>query len=47
MIVIGASTGGTVALTEIFKSLSPNIPRLILVQHLPAMFTHFLRRFPR
>ena len=39
MIVIGASTGGTVALTEIFKSLSPNIPGLILVQHLPAMFT--------
>ncbi|NLY89779.1 MAG: chemotaxis response regulator protein-glutamate methylesterase [Firmicutes bacterium] len=39
VIAIGASTGGTVALTEIFKTLNPNVPGLILVQHLPPMFT--------
>lgn len=39
VIAIGASTGGTVALTEIFKSLHPDVPGLILIQHLPAMFT--------
>lgn len=39
VIAIGASTGGTVALTEIFKALNPSVPGLILIQHLPAMFT--------
>jgi len=39
VIAVGASTGGTVAITEIFKSLSPYIPGLVLIQHLPGMFT--------
>lgn len=39
LIVIGASTGGTVALTEICRRLHPNVPGILIVQHLPAMFT--------
>ena len=39
LVVIGASTGGTVALTEICQQLHPNVPRILIVQHLPAMFT--------
>ena len=39
IIVIGASTGGTVALTEICRELHPNVPGILIVQHLPAMFT--------
>lgn len=39
IIAIGASTGGTVALTEICRKLHPNVPGILIVQHLPAMFT--------
>ncbi|HEY8392289.1 MAG TPA: chemotaxis response regulator protein-glutamate methylesterase [Capillibacterium sp.] len=39
LVVIGASTGGTVAITEIFRQLHPNVPGILVVQHLPAMFT--------
>jgi len=39
IIAIGASTGGTVALTEICKQLHPDVPGLLIIQHLPAMFT--------
>ncbi|NLY91269.1 MAG: chemotaxis response regulator protein-glutamate methylesterase [Firmicutes bacterium] len=39
IIAIGASTGGTVALTEICQKLRPNVPGILIVQHLPAMFT--------
>ncbi|HHW12238.1 MAG TPA: chemotaxis response regulator protein-glutamate methylesterase [Firmicutes bacterium] len=39
IVAIGASTGGTVALTEICKQLHPDVPGLLIIQHLPAMFT--------
>ncbi|NLC52855.1 MAG: chemotaxis response regulator protein-glutamate methylesterase [Firmicutes bacterium] len=39
IIAIGASTGGTVALTEVCKQLHPDVPGLLIIQHLPAMFT--------
>lgn len=39
VIAIGASTGGTVAITEICQQLRPNVPGILIIQHLPAMFT--------
>ena len=39
LVVIGASTGGTVALTLIFQYLDINLPGIIIVQHMPVMFT--------
>lgn len=39
LIVIGASTGGTVALDSIFQRLKPNLPGIIVVQHMPAPYT--------
>lgn len=39
IIAIGASTGGTVALTELIQSLPRDIPGTVIVQHMPAGFT--------
>ncbi|OHD56387.1 MAG: chemotaxis response regulator protein-glutamate methylesterase [Spirochaetes bacterium GWF1_51_8] len=39
LIAIGASTGGTVALEYIFRNLPPNLPPIVVVEHMPAMFT--------
>lgn len=39
IIAIGASTGGTTALGEIFKTLNPDLPGIVIIQHMPAMFT--------
>jgi two-component system, chemotaxis family, protein-glutamate methylesterase/glutaminase len=39
IIAIGASTGGTSALGEIFKNLHPEIPGIIVIQHMPELFT--------
>lgn len=39
MIAIGASTGGTVALAELIKTLPRDIPGIVIVQHMPAGFT--------
>ena len=39
IIAIGASTGGTVALTELVQSLPRDIPGTVIVQHMPAGFT--------
>jgi two-component system, chemotaxis family, protein-glutamate methylesterase/glutaminase len=39
VIAIGASTGGTSALVEIFKNLHPELPGIIVVQHMPGLFT--------
>ncbi len=45
LIAIGASTGGTVALEYIFKSLPRNLPPIVVVQHMPTGFTYqFARR---
>jgi two-component system chemotaxis response regulator CheB len=39
VVAIGASTGGTEALTEILTSLPPDAPGIVVVQHMPAVFT--------
>lgn len=40
IIVIGASTGGPVALTDVLTALPANFPRpIVLVQHMPENFT--------
>lgn len=39
VIVIGASTGGTQALTYILQHLPVNIPGIVVVQHMPEKFT--------
>lgn len=40
VIAIGASTGGTEAIIEVIKDLPKNTPGIVIVQHLPANFTH-------
>lgn len=43
LVVIGASTGGPVALTEVVQNLSANFPvPVIVVQHMPENFTKAL-----
>lgn len=39
IIAIGASTGGTEALRTVLESMPPNSPGILVVQHMPAMFT--------
>lgn len=39
VIGIGSSTGGTVALEHIFKSLPANLPPILVVQHMPPLYT--------
>ncbi len=39
IIAIGASTGGTEALRQIITELPPSIPGVIVVQHMPPVFT--------
>ena len=39
VIAIGASTGGTEAIAGIFKSLSDDLPGIVIVQHMPEKFT--------
>ncbi len=39
VIVIGASAGGTQAIGEVLKELSPSIPGIVIVQHMPPPFT--------
>ena len=39
LIAIGASTGGTVALNQIFRELRPDLPPIIIIQHMPALYT--------
>ncbi len=38
-IAIGISTGGPPALTSLFSSLLPPLPPIVIVQHMPPMFT--------
>jgi two-component system chemotaxis response regulator CheB len=42
LIAIGSSTGGTQALQEIFTSLPNVIPPIVVVQHIPAVFSKAL-----
>ncbi len=39
VIVVGASTGGTEALKDFLSSFEPNIPGIVVVQHMPENFT--------
>lgn len=39
LIAIGASTGGTEALNHIIKNLPIDIPGMVIVQHMPPVFT--------
>ncbi len=39
LVCIGASTGGTVALTEVLTALPSQIPPIVIVQHIPAEFS--------
>lgn len=38
-IVIGASTGGTEAIFSVLSHLSPQVPGIVIVQHMPPVFT--------
>ncbi len=40
VIAIGASTGGTEAIRKVVCALPPNSPGIVVVQHMPAGFTH-------
>lgn len=45
IIVLGASTGGTVAIQDIVSVLPPTSPGIVVVQHMPKNFTmHFANR---
>lgn len=39
IIAIGASTGGTIALTKVITALRPPLPPIVIVQHIPANFS--------
>lgn len=39
LIAIGASTGGTEAIKDVLVPLPPNLPGIVIVQHMPAGFT--------
>lgn len=39
VIAIGASTGGTEAVFSILKALSADVPGIVIVQHMPPVFT--------
>lgn len=39
LIAMGASTGGTEAIASIIKSLPPAMPGIVVVQHMPPIFT--------
>lgn len=39
VVVIGASTGGTVALAEVLVELPPEMPPIVIVQHIPPVYS--------
>ncbi len=39
LIAIGASTGGTEAIYSILKALPPTVPGIVIVQHIPPVFS--------
>jgi len=39
VVAIGASTGGTEAIKEFLSDLSPDCPGILIVQHMPEVFT--------
>ena len=48
VVIIGASTGGTEALSAVLKTLPPDAPGMVIVQHMPEKFTtSFAERLDR
>ncbi len=43
-VIIGSSTGGPHALREILSALPPNMPPILIAQHMPSNFTDSLAR---
>jgi two-component system chemotaxis response regulator CheB len=43
IIAIGSSTGGTEALKEVLTALPKNIPPIVIVQHIPPVFSRLLQ----
>ncbi len=41
VVAIGASTGGTVAVERILRSLPHNAPGIVITQHMPELFTRY------
>ena len=39
VVAIGASTGGTEAIFNLVKGLPPNMPGMVIVQHIPPVFS--------
>lgn len=39
IVAIGASTGGTEAIKDVLVQMPPNAPGIVIVQHMPQMFT--------
>ena len=39
IIAVGASTGGTEAIREFLQAMPPNCPGIVIVQHMPEVFT--------
>jgi chemotaxis protein methyltransferase CheR len=44
IVLIGASTGGTEALRELLQKLPPQIPPILIVQHIPEFFSASLAK---
>ena len=44
LIAVGASTGGTEAIREFLERLPPDSPPVVIVQHMPEMFTRLFAR---
>ncbi len=40
VVAIGASTGGTEALQQVLQAMPPDCPGIVIVQHMPELFTH-------
>ncbi|PCI22591.1 MAG: hypothetical protein COB67_13330 [SAR324 cluster bacterium] len=45
IIAIGASTGGTEAIQHVLQDLPLNTPGIVIVQHMPEIFTHSFVHF--
>lgn len=44
VVAIGASTGGTEAITDVLKEFGEDIPGVVIVQHMPAKFTEMFAK---
>ena len=44
IVAIGASTGGTEALTDVIKEFKDDIPGVVIVQHMPPKFTEMFAK---